>query len=203
MSRRTVPILILLTVVGGLWRLASFRFNVWPHGDVVIDAAISESVAWHGQLLVPFVDVRYYPIERFGFGYPLDQHPPLWPLLGVPLVWLTGDGYVALKLVSLAIGVALIPLAYVALRRHIGAGPALFASALTAGSFPLVDFSGNGSLWVLLAGWYLAWLWALPGPTLIPALSQDPSPSGRGGTGSLSLWEGVAGMRASGRCSGW
>ena len=94
-------ILVLLTVLGGLWRLASFGFNAWPHGDVVIDAAISESVAWHGRLLVPFVDVRYYPTERFGFGYPLDQHPPLWPLLGVPLTWLTGDGYTALKLVSL------------------------------------------------------------------------------------------------------
>jgi 4-amino-4-deoxy-L-arabinose transferase-like glycosyltransferase len=163
MSRRTILLLGLLTVIGGIWRVTSFGFNVWPHGDVVIDAAISESVAWHGRLLVPFVDVRYYPIGRFGFGYPLDQHPPLWPLLGVPLVWLTGDGYVALKLVSLLVGVALIPLTYVALRRHIGPGPALFASALTAGSFPLVDFSGNGSLWALLAAFYLAWLWVLPG----------------------------------------
>jgi len=160
-SGRTAPILVLLTVLGGLWRLASFGFNAWPHGDVVIDAAISESVAWHGRLLVPFVDVRYYPTERFGFGYPLDQHPPLWPLLGVPLIWLTGDGYVALKLVSLVIGVAAIPLTYVALRRHVGEGPALYASALVAGSFPLADFSGNGSLWVLLAALYLVWLWAL------------------------------------------
>jgi 4-amino-4-deoxy-L-arabinose transferase-like glycosyltransferase len=150
--QRSAMVLVVLTVLGGLWRLASFRFNAWPHGDVVIDAAISESVAWHGQLLVPFVDVRYFPIERFGFGYPMDQHPPLWPLLAVPLVWLTGDGYVALQLVSLLIGVALVPLTYVALRRHVGSGPALFASALVAGSFPLADFSGNGSLWVLLAG---------------------------------------------------
>ena len=129
---------------------------------MVIDAAIAESVAWRGQLLVPFVDVRYFPIERFGFGYPPDQHPPLWPLLGAALVWLTGDGYSALKLVSLLIGIALIPLTYFALRRHIGQPAALFASALTAGSFPLVDFSGNGSLWALLAALYLCWLWVLP-----------------------------------------
>jgi 4-amino-4-deoxy-L-arabinose transferase-like glycosyltransferase len=170
--QRSVSILVLLTVLGGLWRLASFQFNVWPHGDVVIDAAISESVAWHGRLLVPFVDVRYYPVERFGFGYPLDQHPPLWPLLGAPLVWLTGDGYAALKLVSLLVGTALIPLAYLALRRHVGNGPALFASALTAGSFPLVDFSGNGSLWVLLAACYLGWLWVVPGSVPLTSVPQ-------------------------------
>ena len=77
MSRRAAPILVLLTVLGGLWRVASFGFNAWPHGDVVIDAAISESVAWHGRLLVPFVDVRYYPTERFGFGYAPDSRNAL------------------------------------------------------------------------------------------------------------------------------
>jgi hypothetical protein len=51
MSRRSAAALVLLTVLGGLWRLASFRFNIWPHGDIVIDAAIAESVAWTGRLL--------------------------------------------------------------------------------------------------------------------------------------------------------
>src|SRR5215212_2695478 len=167
-QRRDLGLLGLLTLLGGLWRLASFRFNVWPHGDIVIDAAIAESVASHGRLLVPFVDVRYYPTGQFGFGYPPDQHPPLWPLLGAPLVWLAGDGYTALKLVSLLVGIGLIPLTYLALRRHVGRSPALFASALTAASFPLVDFAGNGSLWVLLAAFYLLWLWVLPGTDLTP-----------------------------------
>src|SRR5215212_5598976 len=168
-QRRDLGLLGLLTLLGGLWRLASFRFNVWPHGDIVIDAAIAESVASHGRLLVPFVDVRYYPTGQFGFGYPPDQHPPLWPLLGAPLVWLAGDGYTALKLVSLLVGIGLIPLTYLALRRLVGCRPALFASALTAASFPLVDFAGNGSLWVLLAAFYLLWLWVLPGQS--PALN--------------------------------
>ena len=198
MSRRSAAALVLLTVLGGLWRLASFRFNVWPHGDVVIDAAIAESVAWTGRLLVPFVDVRYYPTERFGFGYPLDQHPPLWPLLGAPLVWLTGDGYTALKLVSVTLGTALIPLSYLALRRHVGPGPALFASALTAGSFPLVDFSGNGSLWALLAACYLGWLWVVPvGPS--PAPPSRCSAEGTPPDLHAHALRERAGMRAPGR----
>jgi len=183
MSRRTPLLLALFTALGGLWRAASFRFNIWPHGDVVIDAAIAENMAWTGRLLVPFVDVRYYPVERFGFGYPLDQHPPLWPLLGAALVWLTGDGYLALKLVSFVVGTALIPLTYISLRRHVGRDPALFASALTAGSFPLVDFAGNGSLWALLAAAYLGWLWALP-PFSAPAMrtGRPPTPTPVGTT---------------------
>src|SRR3954453_20073471 len=135
--RGTVAVLVLVTVLGGAWRLLSFGYNVWPHGDVVIDAAIAESVAWHGRLLVPIVDVRYFPIDRFGFGYPPDQHPPVWPLLGAPLVWVVGDGYGALKLVSLILGVVVPPLAFFALRRYVGHGPALLPSGLVAGSYPL------------------------------------------------------------------
>jgi 4-amino-4-deoxy-L-arabinose transferase-like glycosyltransferase len=164
LRRRTATILLVVTVLGAAWRLLSFGYNVWPHGDVVIDAAIAESVAWQGRLLVPFVDVRYYPIERFGFGYPPDQHPPLWPLLGAPLVALAGDGYAALKVASLLVGIVCVPMTYLALRRRVGEAPALLASGLVAGSYPMVDFSGNGSLWVLLAALYLVWVWALPPP---------------------------------------
>jgi 4-amino-4-deoxy-L-arabinose transferase-like glycosyltransferase len=169
-ERRAAPLdqspvlfLLLLTLAGLVWRVAAFFFNVWPHGDVVLDAAIAENVANRGVLLVPFVDVRYYPIDRFGFGYPLDQHPPLWTLLGVPFVWLAGDGYTALKLVSLLIGAALIPLAYLTCRPRIGHGPALLTAVLVAGSYPLVDFSGNGSLWILLAAFYLLFVWRVGG----------------------------------------
>ncbi|MDP8924253.1 MAG: glycosyltransferase family 39 protein [Chloroflexota bacterium] len=159
----TALILLGLTLAGAAWRLAALVFNIWPHGDVVLDAAIAVSIARDGRLLVPMVDVRYYPIDQFGFGYPPDQHPPLWPLLGALLVPVLGSGYAALKVVSLLVGIALVPLTYAALRIRVGHGPALLAAALAAGSYPLADFSGNGSLWVLLVAWYLAWLWALPG----------------------------------------
>jgi hypothetical protein len=79
----------LLLLLACLPRLAAVRFNAWPHGDVLLDAAIVDSLVERGELKVPLVDVRFYPIGRFGFGYPPDQHPPLWPLLGATLrlVW--------------------------------------------------------------------------------------------------------------------
>ena len=184
LSRRLVIALVVLTLIGGVWRLLAYYYNIWPHGDVVIDAAIAESVAWRGRLLVPIVDVRYYPIDRFGFGYPPDQHPPLWPLLGAPLIWLLGDSYSALKAVSLVVGIALIPLTYLALRRGVGAGPALFSSGLVAVSYPLVDFSGNGSLWILLAALYLVWLWVLPDGPLPLTTRVTPAKRERG----ITLW---------------
>src|SRR5436309_11718470 len=94
-------LLALILVTALVPRIGAVRFNAWPHGDVLLDAAVVDSLAERGELKVPLVDVRYYPIGRFGFGYPPDQHPPLWPLLGVVprLVW--HDSYEALKEVSL------------------------------------------------------------------------------------------------------
>lgn len=149
----------LLFVVASLPRLAAVRFNAWPHGDVLLDAALVDSLVERGELTVPLVDVRFYPVGRFGFGYPPDQHPPLWALLGavVRLGW--PDSYEALKLLSLAAGILLLPAVYVCGRALFGRGPALFAAALCAISYLLIDFSGNGSLWMLLAVLYVLFVW--------------------------------------------
>lgn len=154
-GRSPLLVLALLCLLGALPRAAALAFNLWPHGDVLLDAAIAESLAWRGALLVPLVDVRYYPIGEFGFGYPPDQHPPLWPLLGAALVPVLGNGYAALKLWSYLCGLAVIPLAYLAFRRALGESGALFVAALVAASFLMIDFSGNGSLWSALAALYL------------------------------------------------
>ncbi|MFN0074144.1 MAG: hypothetical protein ACKVVP_21905 [Chloroflexota bacterium] len=151
--------LLALSILGALPRLAAVRFNIWPHGDVLLDAAIAESLAWTGRLLVPIVDVRYYPTSQFGFGYPPDQHPPLWPLLGASLTPLLGDGYLALKAWSFTVGVLVIPLSFLAFRPSLGNGAALWLAGLVASTYLLIDFSGNGSLWILITAFYLLFIW--------------------------------------------
>ncbi|MFN8523965.1 MAG: glycosyltransferase family 39 protein [Chloroflexota bacterium] len=151
--------LLLVTLIGAIWRVAALLYNVWPHGDVAIDAAISQNIASGNGLMVPFVDVRYYPTEQFGFGYPLDQHPPIWPLVGGAFARVVGDAYLGLRFASLVAGITCIPLSYLAFRRLLGPGWALFTATLVGLSYPLVDYSGNGSLWSLLTAGYLACLW--------------------------------------------
>ncbi|MCC7106812.1 MAG: glycosyltransferase family 39 protein [Chloroflexi bacterium] len=159
--RRDWLLVALLVLLGLAPRAAAVGFNLWPHGDVVLDSAIADSVALQGRLLVPIVDVRFYPIERFGFGYPPDQHPPLWPLLGAIGRLALGDSYLALRLWSLLAGLALVPAVYLCGRGLVGRGAALLAAALCAASYLLVDFAGNGSLWSLLALLYVLFVWRL------------------------------------------
>ena len=85
----TRPRLLLgaLLLLALLPRLAAVRYNVWPHGDVLLDAAVTDALATTGELKVPIVDVRFYPIGRFGFGYPPTSTRRCGRCLGCCRAW--------------------------------------------------------------------------------------------------------------------
>jgi 4-amino-4-deoxy-L-arabinose transferase-like glycosyltransferase len=157
--RRPALWLTLLFVLALVPRLAAVRYNVWPHGDVLLDAAVTDALVQQGELKVPLVDIRLYPTSRFGFGYPPDQHPPLWSMLGAVARLAWPDSYEALKLVSLLAGLLLIWAVYRCGHDLFGPGPGWLAATLCALSYLLIDFSGNGSLWGLLALLYVLFVW--------------------------------------------
>ncbi|MHC4946231.1 MAG: hypothetical protein ACYTG7_24730, partial [Planctomycetota bacterium] len=59
-----------------------------PRGDVAIDAAVAESLADGKGFWTPWERGSLYrPVEEVdAFGFPADQHPPLWPLLGALII---------------------------------------------------------------------------------------------------------------------
>ena len=81
----------------------------------------------------------------------MNNTPPLWPIFGYLGATITGNIYLAFKLITLVSGILLIPLSYVAFRKAFGDLPALFSSVLIAFTYVLIDFSGNGSLYILHA----------------------------------------------------
>ena len=58
-------------------------------------------------------------------------------------------------------GVLVIPLSYAAFRPSLGPGTALSVAGLVAVAYLLIDFSGNGSLWILIAAFYLLFIWRI------------------------------------------
>jgi hypothetical protein len=163
-SRRALVGIFLITAVGTVPRIASFHFNDVPHGDIYLNYAVAKSFHESGTLKIPIASVRPYPVDRFGFGHPLDQHGPLWPILGGLGVFLFGNPFVAFKVITLISGIALLPLTFVASRRVIGKEAALSAALLAALTYVLSDYSGNGSLYIVQACLYLIFLTLLQRP---------------------------------------
>jgi 4-amino-4-deoxy-L-arabinose transferase-like glycosyltransferase len=148
---RSNTILLVITVIGAFLRCMAYIYNDIPHGDINLDYAAAQGFMTNGRLVLPYITSHPYLNAQLTTGYPLDQHAPLWPLLGGLGAMLGENIYTTFKLVSLLAGILLIPLSYLALRKAYGELPALFASACIAISYILIDFSGNGSLYELHA----------------------------------------------------
>lgn len=152
--------------VAALVRLGSVVANDLPHGDVHVDRGVAASVAAGRGLHDPVERVvAFYPEPDDGWGHPADQHPPLLPLIAATLVRAGLDPYLALRLVTWAFGLLLV-LECGLLASGVGSRCVFWAAAAAALSFLLVDFSGNGSVYVPEAAMLLAALLALRRPGL-------------------------------------
>lgn len=143
-------------LIGALLRMGSLYANAqFTHGDVNVDARITESLAKGKGFWIPWEEGTVLYTDPLGsgddWGHPSDSHAPLWPLLGAPFAWFTGDGYRALQIVSWLCGV----LAIVYVRRVVrgldtseaGERAGVFAAWGIALSLPLCDGAGSGSFY--------------------------------------------------------
>jgi len=145
------PILLIITLLGAILRGAAYMYNDIPHGDIYLDYATAWGFVTSGRLVLPYISAHPYLMGQLEASYPLDQHAPLWPLLGGLGAMLGVNIYTTFKLISLLAGISLVPISYLALCKAYGETPALFTSACIALSYILIDFSGNGSLYELHA----------------------------------------------------
>ena len=74
---------IFLISFGCIARVASLRFNEFPHGDVTISALVAHTIHQKGTISIPFVHARTDGVQRFEGSTPLDYRPPLWPIMAV------------------------------------------------------------------------------------------------------------------------
>jgi len=149
---RPTPYLILFTFFGTIFRFMAWNFNDIPHGDIHLDYAAAWGFVKYHKLVLPFIAPRYNAVKQFEYYYPLDQHMPLWPLLGGITTLLNGyNVYSNFKILTLIFGTMLIPCSYWAFRKTFGDKSALLASTFIAFSYILIDYSGNGSLYILHA----------------------------------------------------
>ncbi len=152
LRRRCICLLALLALPAVAFRLAAVKFNSTPHGDVLVDAIAAESLAQTGRFTVPWLLLRTaVTADMDGIVSPVQHRQPLWPLLAAPIARLTGDGYLAVRLLSLASGVFLLGVVFLLFHRLFSIATAAITTLCVAYSYLHVDFSGNGSLYHLLA----------------------------------------------------
>ncbi len=135
-------------------RLFAFTANDLPHGDIHLDIAAARSFQEDGSLFIPIITHHSYLEPQMESGYYQDQHAPLWSMMG-GFLNINGDIYGSLKLLSLLSGILLIPLSFLAVRRALDESTAWLVALFVSISYILIDYSGNGSLYILHAMFFM------------------------------------------------
>jgi len=160
--------LVALALVGAGLRIAAFRWNAdLLHGDVNLHALAAREYAEHGRLHYPMKFDFREEVDYGALTTPAVLHPRGTPFIAGLLTRVSGlDAYTALRLISLAAGLALLAvalaLAFALRHRELRLPVGATFAALACAPLP-VDVSGNGSpyagaaLATALAGWWLGY----------------------------------------------
>ncbi|MFT7462621.1 MAG: 4-amino-4-deoxy-L-arabinose transferase-like glycosyltransferase [Pseudohongiellaceae bacterium] len=163
----------LAVIVGLALRALSACHHEAPRGDVVLDVGVARSLSDGSGFRsgfvrgVPVVVGAETPVPPQGWA---DQHPPLWPVVGAVLSFVTGDAFSGLKLGSWLAGLALLLLVWRCgerLTEGLAGAPeglGACAAAVVALTFVMVDAGGNGSLYSAQAALVLALVELLAAP---------------------------------------
>ena len=116
----TTLYLIFITLIGAILRLFAYQYNDIPHGDINLDYAAGLSFLRTGELTLPLISARPYLEAQLENGIPLDQHAPLWAMMGGWSARFIGDVFTAFKLHSLCVGIIIIPISHLVFSRAFG-----------------------------------------------------------------------------------
>ncbi len=148
-----IVILCLLLLAGVALRAASFAWNTRLQGDVSLFALTAREYVQHDRLFYPLKWEFSDHVAYRTLASPASQHPLPWPfaagLLGK--IFGTEDTFSLLKLLGEVTGIGLLVLVAFAGWRRRAWSATLAGVAFLAFSPVLVDFSANGSSYILSA----------------------------------------------------
>jgi len=156
---------VFAVIIGVFLRIASFSWNSALNGDVNLFALTAREFTLHGRLDYPMKYEFSDRVDYLTLHTPASQHPPLWPLSAGIIAKIIGadDTFAILKILSEICGGLLIGAIALSARISSDNTPKrltisesrinITAISLVSLSAILVDFSANGSPYILMALW--------------------------------------------------
>jgi hypothetical protein len=157
-TRFLVVLALLAVTAGGILRIMSFGWNDRLQGDVNLFALTAREFVHHNRLYYPMKFEFTDNVEYEAMESPASQHPPGWPLVAglVGKAFQTDSTFYILKIVCEIFGALLIIVVACAGMRFGWRNEMLIAVSCISLSPMLVDFSANGSPYILSSSFLLA-----------------------------------------------
>jgi hypothetical protein len=159
-------IAILFFGFGG--RFMALRWNWFMHADVIGDSYATATFQRDYSFRIfdglKTADPQQYSLPPSSTGEYLELHGPLLPMIAAAISVLRGaepsvaSAFLSLRIVSLFFGMLLIVTTFFIARRCTNNEYGLVAAALVAGTYVLIDYAGNGSLYSAQSALYSLWI---------------------------------------------
>ena len=160
-KHKHILILILIGLTGLFLRSVSFYFNQYPHHDVFNLAMLTENLGNHGHLWIEGWIWTEGLATNSQHLHVFSQYAPGWNFFSLPFYFITGDGFTAIKALSLLSGIIFLVLVYFLFKELFDEKVALLSLVFCAFSTILVDYSANGSPYILCAAFVLIYVFFL------------------------------------------
>lgn len=151
-------VLALLLVAGLSLRLVSFYFNQYPHHDVFNLAMLTENLGNHGHLWIESWIWTEGLATNSQHLHVFTQYAPGWNFFSLPFYFITGSGFTAIKILSLLSGMVFLVLVYFVFKQLFDEKVALLLLVFCTFSTILIDYSANGSPYILCAVFVLIYI---------------------------------------------
>ena len=161
MNKRNISYILILLLIGLFLRVVSFHFNQYPHHDVFVLAMLTENLGNHGHLWIDSWIWTEGLATNSQHLHVSTQYAPGWNFFSLPFYFITGDGFTAIKILSLLSGIIFLALIYVVFKELFDEKVALLSLVFCAFSTILIDYSANGSPYILCAVFVLIYVLCL------------------------------------------
>lgn len=151
-NRNHLFIFLLILLIAVITRLASVNYNTFPHGDVLIEAKITDQTNTRSYFELPYFGSNHTITAQISDRIIDTNEPPLWVFLLDVYHSLTGQsGYTSAKHLSFISGIAFIIVLFLLLQRVSSKYIAIAITSSAAFNHFFIDYSGNGSRYMLQA----------------------------------------------------
>jgi len=142
---------IAIALIALVCRIISFKYNIYPHGDIFQEVLAARSLPLTKMLTLPYwASTAYQQTVGVSELVQITDKPPLWILLITAMsVFTKLDTYVSARLLSLLIGLLVVYQFYKLVAKCSHRVWAILSVMTLAISYLMIDYSGNGSRYML------------------------------------------------------
>ena len=160
--RAYLYILLFAFFLAAFFRFKAVGYNLYPHGDIFQEVLVARELPRSHLFTLPYKGVVDSRLAQVTDKVVITDKPPLWPvLISIFSSLFQSDTFLTAKYLSLILGIGALGVFYKLARVFFETEFSFLAMLIVSVNYLMIDFSGNGSRYMLQTFLLLSLLYGL------------------------------------------